>query len=64
MKKFAEISWCADDVMYKYDITKEEAEKLLDKCSEDIQVAMINAGFEVIREYAEERGFKEKASDA
>jgi len=47
----AEVSWCAEDIQKKRpDWTVKRCQKFLEDNSEDIQLAMINAGDDAIDE--------------
>jgi len=46
--KFAETSWCVEDVTHEFDVTDEQAEDFLIENAKYIQEAMVRRGFEAI----------------
>lgn len=57
---YAETSWCVQDVMDTYKCTRKKAERFLEKYADDIEKAMVSAGWDAIYEAAREEGLEPK----
>jgi hypothetical protein len=49
----AKVSWCARDIMDHYTCSEEQAARFLDEIEDDLQLAMIAAGWRVIHKLCE-----------
>tara|TARA_Y100000817_G_scaffold264914_1_gene220461 strand:+ start:382 stop:582 length:201 start_codon:yes stop_codon:yes gene_type:complete len=57
-KKYAQVRWSVLDVMEYYDVTEKEAEEFLINNQRYLQDAMVEAGWRVIEDSAEQDGLK------
>ena len=57
-KKYAQVRWSVLDIMEDYDVTEKEAEEFLINNQRYLQDAMVEAGWRVIEDSAEQDGLK------
>jgi hypothetical protein len=61
--RYAEVSWCVEDITSRYKASPEEADKLLAEDEKWLEQAMIERGWDFIDGASRERGIDEKPED-
>lgn len=62
-RRYAEVSWCIEDITSRYDASSEEAQGLLADIEKWLEEAMVMRGWDFIDHAAEERGITAKPED-